>query len=134
MNDTERYNDIIHLPHYQSKKRPHMANSERAAQISPFAALKGYDDEIEEAARFTEERFEQDESRHSMLNDMLNELKMREKEHPEVSVAYFQEDERKSGGEYRTVTRNLKKVDEYNHKLHLNDCTVRFEQIVELKI
>ena len=133
MNDTERYNDIINLPHYQSKKHPHMTNMERAAQFSPFAALKGYDDEIEEAARVTEEWFEQDESRLSLLNDMLNELKMHEKEHPEVTVAYFQEDERKSGGEYRTVTGNLKKVDEYNHKLHLNDCTVRFEKIIELK-
>ena len=133
MNDTERYNDIINLPHHQSKKHPHMTNMERAAQFSPFAALKGYDDEIEEAARVTEEWFEQDESRLSLLNDMLNELKMHEKEHPEVTVAYFQEDERKSGGEYRTVTGNLKKVDEYNHKLHLNDCTVRFEQIIELK-
>ena len=133
MNDTDRYNDIINLPHHQSKKHPHMTNIERAAQFSPFAALKGYDDEIEEAARVTEEWFEQDESRLSLLNDMLNELKMHEKEHPEVTVAYFQEDERKSGGEYRTVTGNLKKVDEYNHKLHLNDCTVRFEQIIELK-
>ena len=133
MNDTERYNDIIHLPHHQSKKHPHMTNLERAAQFSPFAALKGYDDEIEEAARFTEELLEQDESRLSALNDMLVELKMREKEHPEVTITFFQEDERKSGGEYRTVAGNLKKVDEYNHKLYLDNCMVRFEQLIELK-
>ena len=133
MNDTERYNDIINLPYRQSKKHPHMTNMDRAAQFSPFAALKGHDEVIEEAARFTEERFEQDDSRLSMLNDMLNELKMRKKEHPEVTIAYFQEDERKSGGEYRTVTGKLKKIDEYSHKLCLEDCTVQFEQIIELE-
>ena len=134
MNDTECYNDIIDLPHHQSQKHPHMTNAERAAQFSPFAALKGYDDEIEEAARTTEEWLEQDESRLSLINDMLNELKMREKEHPKVTVAYFLEDERKSGGEYRTLTGHVKKVDAYSQRLYLDDVTVRFEQIIDLNI
>lgn len=48
MND---YSDIIDHPHYQSKTRPHMPMSSRAAQFSPFAALTGYGESVEETAR-----------------------------------------------------------------------------------
>ena len=43
------YDDIINLPHYVSKKRPRMSMEQRAAQFAPFAALTGFEDEIEEA-------------------------------------------------------------------------------------
>ena len=45
------YEDIIHLPHHQSATRPHMSLYDRAAQFSPFAALTGYEDMIDEEAR-----------------------------------------------------------------------------------
>ena len=48
MND---YSDIIDHPHYQSKTRPHMSMYDRAAQFSPFAALTGYEESVEETAK-----------------------------------------------------------------------------------
>ena len=51
MQITNRYDDIISLPHHQSKTRPHMPLIDRAAQFSPFAALTGYDDAVKEIAR-----------------------------------------------------------------------------------
>ncbi len=48
---SNKYADIIHLPHHVSKTRPQMAISDRAAQFSPFAALTGYDVAIEEAGK-----------------------------------------------------------------------------------
>ena len=36
------YEDIIQLPHYQSKTRPKMAREKRAAQFAPFLALPEY--------------------------------------------------------------------------------------------
>jgi hypothetical protein len=45
----DNYSDIINLPHYVSKKRPRMSIEQRSAQFAPFAALTGYEDEIEEA-------------------------------------------------------------------------------------
>ncbi len=42
------YDDIIHLEHPTSKRHPRMSLLDRAAQFAPFAALRGYDDVIEE--------------------------------------------------------------------------------------
>ena len=44
-----KYDDLLDHPHYQSKKRPHMSMTDRAAQFSPFAALTGYGDKVAEA-------------------------------------------------------------------------------------
>ncbi len=46
---TDRYVDMIDMPHHVSKTHPQMPMSSRAAQFSPFAALTGYDKEIESA-------------------------------------------------------------------------------------
>ena len=39
-----KYDDIIDLPHFVSKKYPQMSMRDRAAQFSPFAALKRLQD------------------------------------------------------------------------------------------
>ncbi|MCR4851845.1 MAG: hypothetical protein K5870_11390 [Lachnospiraceae bacterium] len=43
------YSNIIDHPHYQSKTRPHMSMSNRAAQFSAFAALSGYSERVNES-------------------------------------------------------------------------------------
>ena len=47
----DKYADIIDLPHPTSKRHPRMSMLERAAQFAPFAALTGYGDVIDAAAR-----------------------------------------------------------------------------------
>ena len=47
----DKYADIINLPHPTSKRHPRMSILERAAQFAPFAALTGYGDVIDAAAR-----------------------------------------------------------------------------------
>lgn len=51
MENTDTYNDIIHLPHPTSARHPRMPLHDRAAQFSPFAALTGYGDAIDETVR-----------------------------------------------------------------------------------
>ena len=51
LEDINKYADIIDLPHHQSKTRPQMARSDRAAQFAPFAALTGHEEAIEETAK-----------------------------------------------------------------------------------
>ena len=51
------YRDIINLPHRQSQKRQRMSLHDRAAQFAPFAALTGYDEELNKAeVTFSEEQ------------------------------------------------------------------------------
>lgn len=69
-----RYDDMLDLPHHQSSTRPHMSISNRAAQFSPFAALTGYEDEIRETARLTDEKMELSDSEKERLDEKLRVL------------------------------------------------------------
>lgn len=53
---TDKYDDIINLPHPTSKKHPRMSMINRAAQFAPFAALTGYDDAIQDVERQAEKK------------------------------------------------------------------------------
>jgi len=55
-NDFSKYEDMLYLPHHTSANRPPMSRMDRAAQFSPFAALSGYGDAVEDAARLSEEQ------------------------------------------------------------------------------
>ena len=54
---TQYYDDIINLPHHQSRRHAHMALCGRAAQCMPFAALSGYEDVLNRTVRGIEEAF-----------------------------------------------------------------------------
>ena len=123
MRMNNRYDEIINLPHHVSKTRPQMPMSDRAAQFAPFAALTGYDSAIKETGRLTDEKIDLDE-------EALNDLNMRYQllvdaldEEPEVEITYFKPDERKSGGEYVTVTGTVKKVDDFERLITMQNGT-----------
>ena len=58
LQETHAYDDIINLPHHQSRKHPHMSRHQRAAQFMPFAALTGYDDIIKQTEQASGESVE----------------------------------------------------------------------------
>lgn len=60
-NDRNDYDDIIELPHHVSARHPRMSMEERAAQFSPFAALTGFGEAVEETARIVEESVDADQ-------------------------------------------------------------------------
>ena len=135
MKDTDNYEDIIDLPHHISANRPHMSVYDRAAQFSPFAALKGYDDEIDEAARFTEEKIELDGARAEELNEKLLLLTEQVSARPKIQLTYFRPDGKKSGGEYITKEDCLCKVDVYNRKLLMESgLAVAFDDIFDIQL
>lgn len=88
-----------------------MSIRDRAAQFAPFAALTGYDAVIEETARVTDAKDEENEESTAQLNRKLMLLSDRIDEHPYVEITYFIPDERKSGGRYDTVYGYLKMID-----------------------
>lgn len=128
------YEDIIHLPHHQSPTRPHMSLLDRAAQFAPFAALSGHDAAIQETARLTQSRLELCEEEKEVLNHRLQQLRSQMNLFPTVTATYFQEDSRKSGGEYRTKTGIVGKLDEYVGALVFEDGElVFFEDLLSLQ-
>lgn len=116
-----KYNEIMGLPHHVSKTRPQMPMSDRAAQFAPFAALTGYDAAIKETGRLTDERIELDVEALSAL-DMKYQLLMEAlDEAPEVTITYFQPDERKAGGKYVSAVGAVKKVDDFERRITMQD-------------
>ena len=118
------YEDILHLPHHVSKQRLHMSLLDRAAQFSPFAALVGYEDVIDETARLTTPERELDEAKKAELDRRVAALLAHLGEKPVVTVEYFVPDTLKSGGAYRTRTGALVKVSPIRKNLTLADGTV----------
>ena len=116
-----KYDDIIHLPHPTSNKHPRMSIRDRAAMFSPFAALSGHGAAIAETARLTDRRMELDEDTRAELDQKQTVLLEHIGEQPEVTVTWFQPDERKDGGSYVTATGRLKKIDEAARTLILLD-------------
>lgn len=131
--ESHKYDDIINLPHHESKNRSQMPILDRAAQFAPFAALTGYGAAVKETARFTERKIEPDEENMAVLNRRLEFIKDHINEKPEISVTFFCPDLRKEGGEYVTVSGSVKKLDEFRHRLILEDETeIPFEDLWEI--
>lgn len=117
----KKYDDIINLPHHISTRHPRMSLADRAAQFSPFAALTGHEAVISETARLTEAFAELDEDRKEQLDEQLQMLKENQFQRPEITVTYFRPDEKKRGGAYMTICGNMKKIDEYTHRIFMVD-------------
>lgn len=117
---SDNYDDILYLPHPTSKTHPRMPRQDRAAQFSPFAALTGYEDTVKEAARLTDERpmLTEDE-----VADLDAQLRLAMELDAEVMVTWFQPDNKKSGGSYITTTGRIRKADELQHVLMMEDGT-----------
>ena len=118
-----QYDDIINLPHHVSATRPQMPLLDRAAQFAPFAALTGYDAAIKETGRLTDEKIEMDEEALNILNMKFQLLVDNLHDEPEVFFTYFKPDERKAGGAYLEVTGTVKKVDDFERVITMQDGT-----------
>ena len=121
MKETHKYDDIIKLPHHVSPRRAGMTMHDRAAQFSPFSALTGYENVIAESERLTDTKTELADSAVEQIDEKLCILAENIKIHPTVTVTYFEPDRHKTGGQYVTVTGQVKRVDSYEQELLLTD-------------
>ena len=123
MHMKSKYDEIMGRPHHVSKTRPQMPMSDRAAQFAPFAALTGYDAAIKETGRLTDERIELDVEALSALDMKYQILMEALDEAPEVTITYFQPDERKAGGKYVSAVGAVKKIDDFERRITMRDGT-----------
>ena len=129
----EKYGDIIDMPRHLSKSHPQMPVADRAAQFSPFAALTGHNEAIDEVARFTENAPFLDENTKDILNEKLQLIADSLNNEPIVSITYFKPDSRKSGGAYIIKTGIVKNIDSFNRELLFADNShIPIDSIIEI--
>ena len=126
----DKYKDIINLPHYTSKKYPRMSIEKRAAQFSPFQALTGYEEKIMETKRITEEKIEITEELKQILNEQIKEKYINKKS---IIITYFIKDKTKKGGTYKKEKGLIKKIDNYNKQIILeNNKKIPINEIIDI--
>ena len=74
--------------------------------------------------RLTDERLELSDEVIMKLNDQLNMIRDNIGTEQEISITYFVPDDKKSGGAYLTHSGIVKKIDEFERKLIMQDETV----------
>ena len=118
-----QYNDILNIQYPNPEIEKDFPDEIlRAAQFAPFAALTGFDEEVEETARLTDSKVELDEYQKAELNDKLMFLNNSEDDE-EVSITYFVPDKKKFGGAYVTKKGIVLKIREYEKDVIMDDGT-----------
>lgn len=132
-NELKEYEDILHLPHHVSSRRNKMSIKDRAAQFAPFAAVVGHGNAVKEAARYTQQRKELDETEKSIIDNQLREIEAQLPNSSEVEIVYYRPDALKSGGEYITKVGVIKKFDIYEKEVLMMDGTrIPIEEIYSI--
>lgn len=128
----DAYRDLIGLCHPEPKTVPRMPIEMRAAQFAPFAALTGYDEAVEETARYTDTMPELAEEMRSRIGETL--LALQNEPEATVYVHYFVPDFRKEGGMIASVSQTVRKLDPYRQMLWLADgTTISFSMILSIQ-
>lgn len=134
----DKYADMLHMPHHRSKTHPPMSSWSRAAQFSPFAALTGYDAQIESAHHQRVNRTLLSEEEKAPINRILSSLA----KHDRVEVTYFREDPGTDGsggmaeGEYREITGEVLRIEHAFHRMRVGTeedwVEFSFDDILEI--
>jgi len=137
-NDIHRYDNLIDLE--KPKAKNPMSLLGRAAQFAPFAALTGYEDQIVETARLTDNEIEISEGEVNRINSQLYYLNTIIEKHPYIRLTYFIPDNEinkgsnKSGGAYVIHEGRVEKIDTDNKNIVFSDLLyVQIERIVSIE-
>ena len=130
MND---YSDIIDLEHYEPKYHVRASMDKRAAQFAPFSALTGYEDAVIETGRITDRKIELSEEVKFNLDEKINYLEENKDNQIMITITYFVKDEKKSGGKYIQISEVVKRIDNVNRFIKLNNNEIiKFDDIYNI--
>ena len=128
-----KYDDIINLSRPISK-HPKMTLYQRSAQFAPFSALTGYEGQVKETARLTDRRIELDEEIKLKLNLKIQIIQEMLHNNPEIEIKYYVPDKIKDGGKYETIKNKVKKIDNYNQAIIMqDDLKIDINEIIDIK-
>lgn len=128
-----KYDDILSMSYPHPSKHQRMEMRERAAQFSPFAALTGYGDIIDEEARHVDERPMLSDDEKAIINEKLQMISTHPSLH--VRLTCFSEDSLKRGGKITLKEGQATKLDKEKGTLYLESgIRVHFEDIISIEI
>ncbi len=131
----EKNKDMLYMERPKSKRHAPMPLENRAAQFAPFAALTGYDDAVDETARLTTAKVELSEEMKEELDIALAEIESRIGDMPRAAITYFVPDLVKEGGEYITITADVRKVDYAKREIILKDkSTIAIDDVMSITV
>lgn len=133
------YDDIINLERPKSN-RPSMNRADRAKIFMPFAALKGYDDAVEEKKKLRTDKIELSMEKKDELDFKIQllEQELVKGLRPNVNIKYFQKDlkasleEGRELGVYVQIEGEIKRIDRFNGVLMMESCLINIGEIVEI--
>lgn len=129
----DNYDDIINLEHPEPINHPRLSMDQRAGQFSSFAALSGYEDEVVEAGRITENEINITDDIKDELDKRLGIIIKDINNKPTVNITYFIKDNKKSGGKYINRDIKIKSIDLIkNQIITINKETIRIEDIIKI--
>lgn len=118
-----KYKDILNMKYPNPEiERDFPDKILREAQFAPFAALTGYNDAIDEAARQTDRKIGLDEYEIERMNNKLKYLS-EASETDEVVITYYVPDKKKDGGAYVSKSGIVIEVREYERDIVTDDGT-----------
>lgn len=130
----QKYLNILYEKRPQSKHFP-MSREQRAAQFSPFAALKGYDESIDEEGREVDAKINLSEDEMLALNQKINYIINNLANINKVKIIYFVPDLKKQGGRYFIASKKIKKIDPQNQFLVFeNKEKISFKSIYNIEV
>ena len=135
------YDDIIGLERPVSLKHPPMPRPDRAKQFMPFAALRGFDDVIDDRGVLRERRHTLSEDERETLDESLRLLAERLSmgECPEVRIMLFDRDPARSDaqeewGYYREVAGRAEKLRPTERDVKVDGVYYAMDKIDEIRV
>lgn len=138
---TAKYQDILHLSRPEpSYRHPRMPVAGRAKIFSPFAALRGYEEEI------AEEEWKKKRIPKKLLSEekslQISALLSHVEKGTHLTVRYFKADMRHSAtpplGIYKEISGIVTRIDSVFQKLVISDgeteTVISFESLAEIKL
>lgn len=135
------YDDLLDLPRPVSKVHPPMPRADRAKQFMPFAALRGYEDVINQRQEIFTPYLELGEEQRDRLDARIWRLReaLSAGSRPTVRIVYFvprpgQEMEETPMGHYRVLTGAARRIDPERQTLLMDGQAISLPWITELDL
>ena len=147
-----KYTDVIKrgMPdkdEYFYMKHPHMPFGKRAKIFSPFAALRGFEEEVESKEVLYVRKKELDTDEYYELNDKLARLheltrtrRLAREIRPEARIEYYvlctdkHNEAYNEKGTYQVIEGTVTEVDQYGQKIMIDELTIDFGDISRIDI